>query len=95
MNRDVRNANIEKVIDAICRHMKKEEYQGACACTKCLSDIAAMALNYLPPHYYVEAEKGDAAGSPWMMVDSAVQEAIKKVTANPGHPSVSTVKGRI
>ena len=31
---------------------------GACGCEKCRLDVAALALNYLPPHYVV-TEKGE------------------------------------
>lgn len=49
--------------------------------------MTALALNYLPPHYYVDAEGGDSEerGSPYVMVESAVLAAIEAVTGNPRH----------
>jgi hypothetical protein len=51
-----------------------------------MSDIAAMALNYLPPHYIVDPNDGKEAGSPWVMIETAVTEAIDRVMENPNHP---------
>ena len=51
-----------------------------------MNDIAAIALNYLPPHYYVEKEENKEIGSPWVMVETAVVEAIDRVIEKPNHP---------
>jgi hypothetical protein len=50
-----------------------------------MSDIAAIALNYLPPHYTVNPNYGKENGSPWIMVETAVTEAIDRVMENPNH----------
>ncbi len=81
---NVRNANYERVIAVMDRFLK-DKYKNVCNCPRCISDIAALALNYLPPHYYVELEEHKEIGSPWVMVETAVVEAIDRVTENPKH----------
>ena len=85
--RGVVNANYEKVMSAIYKLLQEERYSDACRCSDCISNMAAMALNYLPPHYYVETETGkeNEIGSPWIMVESAVLEAIETVKKNKNH----------
>jgi len=63
-----------------------ERDQNVCCCPRCMSDIAAIALNYLPPHYVADSERGKEFGSPWVMVETAVSEAIDRVKDNPNHP---------
>ncbi len=82
MDCKVRNANYEKVIAVIDRYLK-ENYKNICSCPRCVSDIAALALNYLPPHYYVALGTNSEMGSPWVMVETAVIEAIDRVIENP------------
>ena len=53
MDCNVRNANYERVV-AVMDKFLKERYRNVCSCPRCVNDIAAIALNYLPPHYYVE-----------------------------------------
>jgi Late competence development protein ComFB. len=81
---NVTNANYERVIAAMDKFLV-ERYRDFCACPRCLSDIAAIALNYLPPHYIVETEAGNEHGSPWVMVETAVTEAIDRVMEHPNH----------
>jgi len=84
MDCNVRNANYERVVVVMDKYLKdKERFMHVCACPRCVSDIAALALNYLPPHYYVDAESPNEIGSPWVMVETAVVEAIDRVTENP------------
>lgn len=78
------NANYERVISVMDRFMT-ERYQDACSCHRCMSDIAAIALNYLPPHYIVDDADGKDFGSPWVMIETAVSEAIDRVTERPNH----------
>lgn len=82
---NVRNANYERVVSVMDRYLK-EKYKNVCKCPRCISDIAALALNYLPPHYYVEFESEREIGSPWVMIETAVVEAIDRVIENPNHP---------
>ncbi len=78
------NANYERVL-AVMDKFLNERYQDICSCPRCMSDIAAIALNYLPPHYVVTGHNGQEYGSPWVMVETAVTEAIGRVVENPNH----------
>jgi competence protein ComFB len=81
----VQNANRERVMAVIDRFLKERD--GAiCCCPRCINDIAAIALNYLPPHYFVDTNDNRDNGSPWIMVETAVVDAIDRVTVNPNHP---------
>jgi len=88
MDCSVRNANYDKVV-AIVDKFLKERYGDICSCPRCFSDMAAIALNYLPPHYYVDLNEKKDIGSPWVMVETAVIEAIDRVAENPNHPRVT------
>ncbi len=85
MDCEVRNANYERVM-AVMEKFLQERYSNVCSCSRCVNDIAALALNYLPPHYYVDRDDNREAGSPWVMVESAVTEAIDRVAECPNHP---------
>ncbi|HEY6011440.1 MAG TPA: late competence development ComFB family protein [Nitrospirota bacterium] len=85
MDCEIRNANHERVI-AVMDRIFRERQGDLCSCRRCISDVAAIALNYLPPHYYVEAHPAREIGSPWVMVETAVVEAIDRVVENPNHP---------
>ncbi len=85
MDFSVKNANYERVTAVMDRFLK-ERYSNICSCPRCINDIAAIALNYLPPHYYVDKEERMEPGSPWLMVETAVVEAIGRVVENPNHP---------
>lgn len=84
MNCNVRNANYERVV-AVMDKLLKERYRNVCGCQRCIDDIAAIALNYLPPHYYVEVNEEKEIGSPWVMIETAVVEAIDRVLESPNH----------
>ena len=86
---NVTNANYERVL-AIMDKFLADRYRDFCACPRCRCDIAAIALNYLPPHYIVETETGKEYGSPWVMVETAVTEAIDRVMENPNHPRLKS-----
>jgi len=85
MDCNVKNANYERVVAVMGKYLD-ERYKNVCGCPRCVNDIAALALNYLPPHYYVQMDKERDIGSPWVMVESAVVEAIDRVLENPNHP---------
>jgi len=91
MNCNVRNANYERVV-AVMDKLLKERYRNVCSCQRCLDDIAAIALNYLPPHYYVDVNEEKEIGSPWVMVETAVVEAIDRVLESPNHLHSSSQK---
>jgi competence protein ComFB len=88
MDFSIKNANYERVA-AVTDRFVKERYREVCSCPQCLNDIAALALNYLPPHYYVEREEKKEIGSPWLMVETAVVEAIDRVMENPHHARIA------
>jgi competence protein ComFB len=81
----VRNANYERVMTVMEKFLK-ERYHNICNCPRCMNDIAAIALNFLPPHYFVGTEGDNDIGSPWVMVETAVVEAIDRVSEKPNHP---------
>lgn len=85
MEFEIRNANQERVI-AVMDRIFKEGTRDVCSCKRCVSDVAAIALNYLPPHYYVDTQTPREIGSPWVMVETAVVEAIDRVVEKPNHP---------
>ena len=85
INYTVVNANYERVISVINRFLTDRNLD-TCSCPRCMSDIAAIALNYLPPHYIVDNNDGTDFGSPWVMVETAVSEAIDRVMEHPNHP---------
>lgn len=87
VNCNIRNANYERVLTVMEKFLK-ERYRNACSCPRCVSDMAALALNFLPPHYYTEISK--EIGSPWVMVETAVAEAIDRVMENPNHGAITT-----
>jgi len=89
MDCSVKNANFERVVAVMDRFLR-ERYKNVCSCPRCVNDIAAIALNYLPPHYYVDQEASREIGSPWVMVETAVVEAIDRVMENPNHPERSS-----
>jgi hypothetical protein len=88
MDCSVRNANYERVVTVVDKILK-ERYGDICTCQRCFSDMAAIALNYLPPHYYVDLSEKKDIGSPWVMVETAVIEAIDRVAENPNHPRMN------
>jgi hypothetical protein len=65
------NANYERVI-AIMNELLTEPYKDYCTCPRCRCDIAANALNYLPPHYNDETDAGKEYGSPWVMIETTI-----------------------
>jgi len=81
------NANYQKVVSVLEWFVHDDRYR-ICGCKLCRNDIAALALNYLPPHYYVDAGRGGEIGSPLVMVESAVKEAIERVMEKPRHKCI-------
>ena len=68
-----------------------QNFPGACCCKQCLSDIKALALNNLKPHY-VSSDRGNLferinTSDMIVKVDvlRAMTEAAEKVTRNPRH----------
>lgn len=84
MDCSVKNANYEKVMTVIEKFLREGGVH-PCSCQRCLNDVAAIALNYLPPHYYVQKYDGHELGSPWLMIETAVRDAIERVTETHHH----------
>ena len=84
MDCSVKNANYERVL-SVMERLLQDSNNSVCYCPRCLNDIAAIALNYLPPHYFVQIDMSKTVGSPWVMVETAVAEAIERVVENPKH----------
>ncbi len=78
------NANYERVL-AVIEKFRQDRHRDFCGCSRCMSDVAVIALNYLPPHYVVEDDLASECGSPWVMVETAVNEAIERVLEQPRH----------
>ena len=81
---------MEDVVIHLLYNITKER-KDICKCEKCLSDIAAIALNRLTPHYVV-SEKGEVYSKVLSMsiqfeadVTTAILEAIDIVSKNPRH----------
>ena len=81
----VENANVDKVTFYLDKLLA--ELPGHCGCPRCRMDVTALALNTLPPHYYVNPEraKDHDMGSPWILIDIAVREAMDRVRKSPNH----------
>jgi len=70
-----------------------KDIEGICKCEDCIDDIAALALNKLPPHY-IKTEKGEMYSKLDEMqaqfrvdVIAAIMEAVRIVSNNPSHNS--------
>ena len=81
---------MEDVVIHLLYNLVKDR-ENVCKCEKCLSDIAAIALNRLPPHYVV-SEKGEVYSKVLNMsiqfeadVTTAILEAIERVSKSPRH----------
>ena len=81
----VENANFQKVQYYIEKVLS--ESQDYCACHRCRLDVLALALNTLPPHYYVSPTHAPDRdmGSPWILIEMAVKEAFRRVGLTPHH----------
>lgn len=68
-----------------------ETKPGACKCDKCRADMAAFALNHLPPKYVVTdvgetiARAGSLDNKVRIAVLVALTEAVELVSARPRH----------
>src|SRR5512141_427374 len=87
----VENANHDKVMFYIDKTLS--ETSRYCTCHRCRLDAAAMALNTLPPHYYVSAPNNNPRelGSPWILIEVAVREAMDAVRVSPRHAPLGIV----
>lgn len=89
---DVKNLNEAIVFDELVRLFEGELSQN-CACGICVQDIAAIALNALPAHYYTNMwEYTEPVGERAKWLDALHQQvrqelrvAADKVKHNPHH----------
>jgi len=81
----IENANYEKVMYYIDKMMSESDIY--CRCIRCRMDAAALALNTLPPHYYVVPThmQGGEIGSPWILIEMAAREAMERIHKHPNH----------
>jgi hypothetical protein len=79
------NANYEKVLYYIDKMLSESD--AYCRCGRCRMDVAALALNTLPPHYFVAPShvKQPEVGSPWILIEMAVREAMVSIRSFPNH----------
>ena len=82
---------MEQVVEkAMTEYLRNEKE--ICTCDQCVSDMAAMALNNLKPHYattirgaaFLESEQKNLEFV--VKVVSAIKGAAEKVKQNPRHP---------
>ena len=81
----VENANYQKVSYYVDKLLS--ENGKYCGCSRCRLDATALALNTLPPHYFVNPSHAQSQdlGSPWILIEVAVHEAMEKVNTYPHH----------
>jgi competence protein ComFB len=82
---NVENANLDRVAYYIDKILAEEGKY--CRCNRCRMDVTALALNTLPPHYFVNPghSQFQDLGSPWILIEVAVHEAMEKVLRSPHH----------
>lgn len=84
----MRNLIEEIVVDTVAEFLQKE---GICGCEQCRLDVAALALNNLPPRYVVTAKGASYAKADmldmqkYIDVVGAITKAIKLVKEHPRH----------
>ncbi len=78
----------DMVLDTVNELLQKE---GVCSCEQCKLDVAAIALNSLPPRYVVTAKGASYAKADmldmqkYIDIIGAVTKAIKLVKEHPRH----------
>jgi len=73
----VTNANFDRILSVVGKYLGESRVSG-CVCEKCVKSVIADALNVLPTHYYADQTREHAVGSPWVLVENAVAEAVEK-----------------
>lgn len=85
------DANYKAVVDALGRVLN--EYPEFCGCIRCRFEVVAAALNYLSPHYYVEAGYGGYAydqGVTRLLIENAIRIAVSEVKVTRGRQGCHT-----
>lgn len=84
----LRNLVEEVVMESVDDYLKKE---GICNCEQCKLDVAALALNNLPPRYVVTAKGASYAKADmldmqkYIDIIGAITKAIRLVKEHPRH----------
>jgi competence protein ComFB len=78
------------VIEELGTKLGDDEFKSVCTCDDCVLDMAAFALNHLKPVYRVSLLGSMYAhsmgeGDYKKEVTRSVEEAIRKIAANPSH----------
>ncbi|HAE23488.1 MAG TPA: competence protein ComFB [Spirochaetaceae bacterium] len=84
------NDSERMVLEELGRRMDTAREEGMCDCQDCVVDTAALALNSIKPLYHASLmgtfyAHAKAEGDYAELVRKAVDEAIRKVKANPSH----------
>ena len=82
----IENANYDKVLYFIDKVLSESDRY--CTCQQCRLDAAALALNTLPPHYFVKMDgpgRAEELGSPWILIEMAVRESMARISVFPHH----------
>lgn len=87
---NLREGEVLKIIREIIESGEKFNGAPVCTCHECLIDIAAIALNTLPPHYvadkyYKFPDSPQKEKERKEQVVKAVRMAIKRVVEHPHH----------
>lgn len=84
----LRNLIEEVVLSSVADYLKKE---GICDCDQCQLDVAAIALNNLPPRYVVTSKGASYAKADmldmqkYIDIIGAITKAIRLVKEHPRH----------
>jgi hypothetical protein len=86
--------------EAARRKKGKAGARGVCWCPRCEADVAALALNALPPRYCRRVNFGHAAseglgGRVARAVDKALDRVSQRPKHRPGAPDLSRVEARL
>jgi competence protein ComFB len=78
------------VVEELGKKLDEEAFKDVCTCQDCVLDMAAYALNHLRPIYRVSLlgsmyAQSMSEGEYMKEVARSVEEAIRKIAANPSH----------
>jgi competence protein ComFB len=86
----LKNEAENMVVEELGQKLESDEFKDVCACQDCVLDMAAYALNHIKPIYRVSLLGSMYAqsmneGAYNKEVSRSVDEAIRKIHANPSH----------
>jgi hypothetical protein len=76
------DANVGRVM-TVAEHYLRDCASPCSSGEACRTAVVVTALNSLPTHYYVDAFRQDTAGSPWVLVEQAVADAVEQTCCRP------------